>query len=278
MSDRNALTPAEGRIAEPRRNANEFPGFYARNERTILGAAAVMIFLIIWEAVARSGKIRPVFLSSPCSVTLAALKMVRSGEIFKHLSVSATEFVCGFFAAAVLAVPVGLFAGWYRRLNFIIDPFISILYVTPRIAFLPLVILWLGIGLISKVTIVFLGAFLPICINTIAGVRTVDHDHLLLAKSFRSSDFHVFKTIIVPSCVPFILAGLRLAVGPALVGVFVSELFGASAGIGYLINVSGTTFQTDRVFVGIAIISCFGMLCNSLISRAERKWDKWRPE
>jgi NitT/TauT family transport system permease protein len=257
--------------------AEDLPvSFYARNERVVLGTAAVILLLALWEAVGRSGRINPVFLSSPCSIASTGLKMFRSGEIFKHLSASGTEFLFGFVAAVLSAIPLGLLAGWYRRLHYILDPFISILYVTPRIAFLPLIILWLGIGLVSKVMVVFLGAFFPICINVIAGVRTVDNDHLLLAKSFRSSNFHTFITILVPSCVPFILSGLRLAIGRALVGVFVSELYGASAGIGYLISVSGTTFQTDKVFVGVGIIAAFGIFCNGIISIAERKMDRWR--
>ena len=254
------------------------PGFYARNERMILGSASVVLFLIIWEIIGRSGAVSPVFLSSPASIALTGLKMIRSGEIWVHLSVSGVEFLFGFFAAVFVAIPLGMLSGWYRRLNYIFDPFTSMLYVTPRIAFLPLIILWLGIGLVSKVMVVFLGAFFPIFINVIAGVRTVDRDYMLLARSFRSSDFHILRTIIVPSCIPFILSGLRLAVGRALVGVFVSELYGASAGIGFLISVSGTTFQTDKVFVGITIIAAFGILCNGIISRAERKMDRWRPQ
>jgi ABC-type nitrate/sulfonate/bicarbonate transport system permease component len=278
-SERGCDTPENGQPAESRVSVeSHLRGFYARNERIILGAIAVVLFLTIWEAIGRSGKISPVFLSSPCSISLTALKMIRSGEIFKHLYASGTEFLLGFSLAVFLAVPLGLLTGLYRRMNYLFDPFISMFYVTPRIALLPLIILWLGIGLVSKVMVVFLGAFFPICINVIAGVRTVDRDHLLLAKSFRSSDFHTLRTIIVPSCAPFILSGLRLAVGRALVGVFVSELYGASAGIGFLISISGTTFQTDKVFVGIAIIAAFGILCNGIISRAERKIDKWRPQ
>lgn len=266
------------RPALPQATVEDLPlGFFARNERVFLGTAAVILFLMVWEAIGRSGRINPVFLSSPGAIAQTALKMIRSGELLKHLSVSGTEFGIGFVAAAVAAIPFGLLAGRCRRLYYICDPFISMLYVTPRIAFLPLIILWLGIGLVSKVMVVFLGAFFPICINVIAGVRTVDPDHLLLARSFRSSSFHIFRTILLPSCVPFILAGLRLAVGRALVGVFVSELYGASSGIGYLISVSGTTFQTDKVFVGIAIIAGFGILCNGIISRTERRMDKWRP-
>jgi ABC-type nitrate/sulfonate/bicarbonate transport system permease component len=252
-------------------------GFYGRYEQVILGTVSVVLFLMLWEAVGRSGRVNPVFLSSPSAIARTGLKMIQSGEIFKHLSVSGTEFLLGFSSAVFVAVPLGLLAGWYRRLYYVCDPFISMLYVTPRIAFLPLIILWLGIGLVSKVMVVFLGAFFPICINTITGVRTVDNDHLLLARSFRSSNFHIFRTILIPSCVPFILTGLRLAVGRALVGVFVSELYGASAGIGFLISVSGTTFQTDKVFVGIGIIAAFGIVCNGIISHAERKLDKWRP-
>jgi NitT/TauT family transport system permease protein len=159
----------------------------------------------------------------------------------------------------------------------VLDPFLAAFNATPRIALLPLIILWAGLGLWAKVLVVFLSAFFPICMTTIGGVRTVSAAHLEVARSFGAGDAHIFRTIVFPSCLPFILAGLRVGVGRGLVGVIVAELYGASAGIGFLINLAGSMFQTDTVFVGIALLAGFGLLFNEILRRAERRVERWRP-
>jgi NitT/TauT family transport system permease protein len=245
--------------------------------RGLYGGVAVAGFLVLWELVGRSGVVDPIFLSAPTAILAAAIALARSGELLEHLRVSGVEFALGFLLAVATGVPLGLLAGWYRRLHFVLDPFLSAFYVTPRIALLPLIVLWVGIGLMSKVAIVFLGAFFPICLTTIAGVRTVDPGLLRVARGFHASDLRIFGTIIVPSCVPFVLAGLRLGVGRALVGVVVGELFAGSAGIGYLIGVAGAAFRTDRVFVGVLVLMVFGVLCNEMLTRLETRFERWRP-
>lgn len=249
----------------------------ARHERLWLGGLAVGGVLGLWEVVSRAGVVEPIFLSSPTRIAVVGWAMLASGELLVHLRVSGLEFLLGYGLAVATGLPIGLAAGWYPRLGFTLDPFLSALYATPRVALLPLIILWVGIGIWSTVAVVSLGAFFPICLTTMAGVRTVDHLHVRLAQSFQAGAAQIFRTIVLPSCVPFMLAGLRLGVGRALVGVVVGELFGASAGIGFLITVAGSTFQTDKVFVGIAILAGFGVLCNELLSRAERRVERWRP-
>src|SRR5262245_7155468 len=251
--------------------------FYARYERVLLGSLAVAMVLVAWEVFGRSRVVNPILMSYPTAIVRAGTRMAASGELAEHVLVSGGEFFLGFLLAALTAVPLGLLAGWYGRLHSLLDPFLSALYAVPRVALLPLIVLWAGIGLWSKVLVIFLGAFFPICLNAIAGVRTVDQTHVKLARSFLSSELQIFRTIVVPSCVPFILAGLRLGVGRALVGVVVGELYGASAGVGFLIAMAGNTFQTDKVFVGIALIGAFGLLCNELLEWAERRVERWRP-
>jgi NitT/TauT family transport system permease protein len=248
----------------------------ASREALVIGSAAVGLFLAAWEAASRSGAVSPLFLSSPTRIVLAAADMLASGELGEHVRVSSIEFTLGYLAAAALAVPVGLAAGWYRRLRYAMDPFIWGLYATPRVAFLPLIILWIGIGLWSKVAVVFLGAFFPICINTMSGVDTVERVHLNIARTFRASEIQIFKSIVIPTTLPFILTGLRLGVGRALIGIVVAEIYAASAGIGYLIVMSGSMFRTDRLFVGIGVLAGFGIASNVLFSWAERKTSRWR--
>lgn len=254
--------------------ASKFYKWYLNNERWILGLSSVLIFLGVWETFSQSGVIKPLFISSPTAILKACWDLFASGEIYNDLLVSGTEF---FILAVTIGIPLGLSAGWYRKLCFVIDPFVSALYATPRIALLPLIIIWLGIGIWSKVAIVFLGAFFPICVNTLSGVRTVDQELINAARSFGANDMRIFKTVVLPSSVPFILTGPRLGVGRALVGIVAGELYAATAGIGFLITVAGATFQTAKVFVGILIIAFFGILFVDLLTRVERKFDKWRP-
>jgi NitT/TauT family transport system permease protein len=263
------------RVAE----ASRFYKFYLRQEKKILGGLAIGIFLIVWELVGNIFQwINPMFMSSPSLISKAAFEMFRSGEIYNDLYVSGIEFLGGYFLAAAVAIPFGIIVGWYKRASYIFDPFINAMNATPRVALLPLVIIWLGIGILSKVGIIFLGAVFSILINTRDGVKTTPVNLLNAARSFGASEWMVFKAVVFPSTIPFILTGLRLAVGRALVGVLVGELYAATAGIGFMITVAGATFQTDKVFVGVLIFALSGMIGMELLTKIERRFDKWRPQ
>jgi NitT/TauT family transport system permease protein len=217
------------------------------------------------------------FMSAPSLIFKAAVQLFASGEIYNDLYVSGVEFLGGYLLAVVVGIPFGILVGWYKRMSYIFDPFINAMNATPRVALLPLVIIWLGIGILSKVGIIFLGAVFSILINTRDGVKTTPANLLNAARSFGASEWIVFKTVVLPSTVPFILTGLRLAVGRALVGVLVGELYAATAGIGFMITVAGATFQTDKVFVGVLIFAISGMVSMELLTKLEKKFDKWRP-
>ena len=220
--------------------------FWARNEHALLGTMAMTVFLIFWEASVALEWVNPLFTSSPSRIAVAGYDMFADGSIWPHLQVSGYEFVVGFGLAVVVGVPLGILMGWYGRLNAILDPFVSALYATPRIALLPLIMIWFGIGIESKIAIVFLGAVFPILVNTITGVRTISADFVKVARSFGASDRQMFMTVALPSSVPLLLSGLRLGLGHALIGIVVGEMYGAHYGIGHLIAVSGARFQTDR--------------------------------
>ena len=219
------------RVAE----ASRIYKIYLAQEKKILGTVAVAIFLIAWELVGNVFQlINPMFMSAPSLIFKAGYEMFRTGEIYHDLYVSGVEFLGGYFLAAVVGIPFGIMTGWYKRMSYIFDPFVNALNATPRVALLPLVIIWLGIGILSKVGIIFLGAVFSILINTRDGVKTTPVNLLNAARSFGASEWMVFKTVVVPSTIPFILTGLRLAVGRALVGVLVGELYAATAGIGFM--------------------------------------------
>ena len=259
--------------------ASRWYKFYLNQEKKILGGISVGIFLTIWELTGNVFQwINPMFMSAPSLIFKAAFEMFRSGEIYHDLYISGVELLGGYFLAVAVAIPFGIMVGWYKRLSYVFDPFINAMNATPRVALLPLIIIWLGIGILSKVGIIFLGAVFSILINTRDGVKTTPVNLLNAARSFGASEWMVFKAVVLPSTVPFILTGLRLAVGRALVGVLVGELYAATAGIGFMITVAGATFQTDKVFVGVLIFALSGMIGMELLTKVERKFDKWRAQ
>jgi NitT/TauT family transport system permease protein len=237
----------------------------------------MLAFLALWEIVVRAGAVNPLFTSSPSRIAAEAVEMFADPSFYGHLEVSAEEFFSGFGLAIVIGVPLGIAMGWYSRVNAILEPFVSALYATPRIALLPLLIIWFGIGIASKVAIVFLGAIFPILVNTITGVRTIEADFVKVARSFGATDRQMFLTVVLPSSVPMLLTGLRLGLGHALVGIVVGEMYGGTQGIGYLIAVAGARFQTDRVMVGIILIAGLGVALTELLRAIERRFERWRP-
>src|SRR6266576_4760629 len=278
MADRNESAQElllDVRVAE----ASKLYKFYLSQEKKILGAAGVTIFLIIWELVGNVLQlINPMFMSAPSLIAKAAIDLFSSGEIYNDLYVSGVEFLFGYLLAVAVAIPFGIMVGWYKRVSYIFDPFVNAMNATPRVALLPLVIIWLGIGILSKVGIIFLGAVFPILINSRDGVKTTPLNLLNAARSFGASEWMIFKAVVLPSTIPFILSGLRQGLGRAIVGVMVGELYAATAGIGFMITVAGATFQTDKVFVGVLVFALTGMIGTEMITRVERRFDKWRPK
>src|SRR5690349_16626287 len=250
---------------------------WRRNENFVLGMVSVLGFLLFWEASVALGWANPLFTSAPSRIFAAGYEMFRDGSIWPDLAVSAQEFITGYGLAILIGVPLGILMGWYSRLNAVLEPFVSALYATPRIALLPLILIWLGIGIASKIAIVFLGAIFPILVNTITGVRTVEADFIKAARSFGANDRQMFLTVVLPSSVPMLLAGLRLGLGHALVGIVVGEMYGATQGLGYLIAVAGARFQTDRVMVGIILIAGLGVALTELLRAIDRRFERWRP-
>jgi NitT/TauT family transport system permease protein len=247
-------------------------------ERLLIGSGALIAFLLIWEAVGRSGLIDPLFISSPLRVALAGYGLMQDRDFWNDLVVSASEFGLGYLAAAAMAIPLGLAIGLSKRLQYLLGPFIDTLNAVPRVTLLPLIIIWLGIGIWSKVAVVFLGAVIPIAISTQAGVRTSETRFIRVARSFSASRMKMFSSIVLPGTVPFIFSGLKYGAGRALLGVVVGELYAATAGLGHMIADAGNAFQTDVVFFGVAIFMTAGLIVVALLDALERHFEKWRPD
>jgi NitT/TauT family transport system permease protein len=251
--------------------------WYFAHERSILGLVSFAGFFVLWELGAALGKVNLLFFSSPSRILVTALDDLQRPRFWRDAQQSLIELVIGYVVAAVLGIVVGLLAGWYPRLNYFLDPWLSFLYALPRIALMPLVVLWVGLTIWSVVVAVFLGVFFTVIINTLQGVRTVDHRLLDVAASFRAGRARVFRTVVLPSTVPFIIGGLRLGVGHALVGVFIGELYASNAGIGFMILLAGQREDTDRLLFGVAVFTLVGVALIECLCVLEQRFQKWRP-
>ncbi len=269
------VIPEEAEAPAPRARGRRLsPAARAR----LLGSIAVVLFVAAWEAVMRLGMVNPLFTSAPSRIVATFIQLTHEGTLGNDIRVSGTEFLVGYSLAVVVGILIGVGMGWYRDVSAVLQPFVSALYSTPRIALLPLLIIWLGIGVWSKVAVVFLVAVFQILISTEAGVRAADESLVRTARSFGATDRQIFTTIVLPGAVPFLVAGLRLGLGQALIGIVVGELYAATAGIGYEIAVAGETFQTDRVFVGIVILASASIILMWCLRRLEMKFESWRPQ
>jgi ABC-type nitrate/sulfonate/bicarbonate transport system permease component len=210
-------------------------------------------------------------------VFVAAQTEVQRGRIWGDLSVSAQEFVLGYLAAAVAGMLIGFVAGWFKRANYVIDPWLAALYATPDVALIPLIVVWFGVGLWSKVFVVFLGSLFCVAINTLVGVQSTEARLLEVAASFGAGRLRVFRTVVLPGCVPFILVGLRQAAGRALVGVVLAELIASNQGIGFMMSTASATLNTGRLMLGILMIGAFGVLMGEGLRSIEQRFDVWRP-
>ncbi len=251
-------------------------GFYRKYESGLLAISTLVILLTLWELLPDIGILNPFFTSSPSRIWIAAQWLFAHG-LWNDILVSMEEFTAGLGLAVAFSIPIGLLLGWYRRLNAMFDPIVTMFNAMPRVALLPLIILWLGIGMLSKVAAVFLGAFFPLVVNVMAGVKTVDEMLLKCARSFGASDRQIFTSLALPTCVPFLVAGMRLALGRGLVGVVVGEMLASTAGVGHMMSLASSTFQTDKMFVGLILLAGFGYILTELLKRLEKRFESWRP-
>jgi ABC-type nitrate/sulfonate/bicarbonate transport system permease component len=276
ISARPATQQTPAPSPEPAVRVPGQPGRLARYEGALIGGGAVLAFVIVWQLAAFRRLVPELFLPGPSDIAVAFSAYVSKGQIWKDLWVSGQELVLGFLLAIVIGLPVGMAMGWYRRFSMALDPFVTFFNAIPRVSLTPLLIIWFGIGVNSKIAVVFLGALFAIIINAAVGVRNLDPALVKAARSFGANDFQLFRTVVLPGCVPYILAGFRLGLAHALTGVVVAELVAAQDGIGLMMATAGATFQTSKVFVGLVIIACAGVLITNLFSRVERRFQTWK--
>jgi NitT/TauT family transport system permease protein len=248
------------------------------NERLFYGILGFVVIALIWEAAGDFGLYRRSLLSVPSLVLRAAIEDFGSGAIWPDLAASGIEFSLGFVAAPLIGIPLGLAIGMFRRVEYFVSFLLFGIYSTPKAAIAPLIVLVAGLGLESKVILVFLLTFFSVIVSTVAGVRSTAERHLEIAQSFGASRWLTFRSVVLPSTFPFLLTGIRIAVGRALVGVVVAEELAANQGIGHYIEEWGAFLQTQRVMLGVVLLGLFGVILGEGVRRLEKRFEVWRQE
>lgn len=251
--------------------------FLNKNRRALIGAATVVAFFLLWEAAFTwVFTLNPLFLTKPSLIAKGFVDLADSGRLAHDLLVSARPFVLGFGAAIVVGVLFGIVMGWRTRVGYALDPLMTVLYASPLVALAPLVIIFFGVGVEGKAILIFVLSVFPFIFNTYAGVKSVDPLLINVVRSLGGKEMDLYFKVIVPSVLPYLVAGARYAVGRALVGVIVGEFFAASEGIGYAIAFFGDMFAIDRIFVCIIIMMAIAVVFTEGIRWAERAAFPWR--
>ena len=249
--------------------------WYRAHASTVRGLLSLAIVGLAWEIAGRSGR-WPLLLAPLSDIWVKFVQLTVSGELTRHVLVSLNEFFVGFAIAAVVGIGLGIAIASSDTARDFIDPWVSAVYATPTVALAPLFIFIFGIDAPSKMAVVFLLAVFPIVINTATGLRSTDQVYIEAARSFSANRAQIFTKVLIPSSLPFIVAGLRLGIGRGLVGVVVGEFIGARAGLGYLIFRSSQGFQIDAMWVGVFLLAGTGVLAVIVLQKVERRLAPWR--
>ncbi len=250
--------------------------FAERHRKVLLGGLAVALFFAAWQAVFLVVPFNPLFISKPSLIAESFVDLLASGDLVRDLAVSAVPFVYGFSAAVVVGVSLGIVMGWRVRVGYALDPLMTVFYASPLVALAPLLIVFFGVGVAGKAIIIFALSVFPFIFNACAGVRAVDRLLINVVRSLGGSEKDLYVKVLVPSVLPYLVAGARIAVGRGLIGVLVGEFFAASEGIGYAIARFGDLFALDRMFACILTIMVIAIVFTEGIRWAERAAFPWR--
>src|SRR5215472_7429398 len=255
------------------------PNFAARMRQVafspnVIRTIAVATFFAIWEFYGR--RMDPIFMAPPSAIFDAALQLIQSGALRKALIESLWPFAAGMTLTVILGIAIGVAIAQWRLVEYICDPFINALYAIPRIALVPLIILWVGLEFTGKVAILVSVAVFPIIVNTYAGIRDVRGSMLEIGRAYGATETQIFFKIVLPAAIPFIMAGIRLSVGLAIIGIIVAEFFTAISGLGGMIVEYANVFATAKLFVPIIVIALVGVVLTEFVMWLERRMSRWR--
>jgi len=256
--------------------------FWEASEPHFLGGGFILLALAVWEVVpyfVTFSRGMSLFFTTPIAVFTRLYLLMADGILWPALQFSSTAFSLGLGASIIVALPLGVVLGRSPILNAMFDPFITAINATPRLVFLPIILIWMGIGMWPVLTIVFIGAVFPLLINTYAGVRNADQVLINVVRSFGATEWEVNKLVVLPNSMPFIIAGLRLAIGRAILGIVVAEFFGGSSeGVGVIMVDAAGKFQVDIVFAGLIIFMSISLVMTAIVKVLESRFSRWRPE
>jgi NitT/TauT family transport system permease protein len=281
MTDARAIQGFVADAAPSGEAAPPTPSLWKRFEPTVLGAGTIVLLLAVWQLLPHLVTISAgtkLFFTTPAQIAATLWNMIVTGSIWKPLGVSAAGFAIGLALAIVIGLPLGVLLGRSRTLNAMFDPFVTALNATPRLVFLPLLLLWFGLGMWSKVVVVFIGALFPILINTYEGVRNADKVLINVVRSFGAKEWDIARLVVVPNSMPYIVAGLRLAIGRAVLGVVVAEFFGSEEGLGVVMVRAASSYHVDVVFAGLIVFASLSLAMTGLVKMVERRLSGWRPK
>lgn len=244
-----------------------------RVEKFVLPLITFILLITAWQLLASAGLYPRQLLPSPLDVAKGIAELIKGGTLWSYIGISMLRFLAGYLAAALLAIPLGLVFGWYGRLWTAVDPLVQVLRPVSPIAWFPLITLWFGIGDLPAIVIIFIAAFYPVLLSTVAAVRNVDPVYLKVAQNFGAGKGSILRKVVVPAAFPYIAMGLHIALGAAWVFLVAGEMMGVRSGLGYLIIDSRNYLRTDLVLVGIIMIGILGLTIDRLIGLGER-WVK----
>jgi ABC-type nitrate/sulfonate/bicarbonate transport system permease component len=240
----------------------------------LIRAASILFFLVVWEIYGRETD--PILFTYPTAVVEAFFTLLVSGELLRQMAVSLGALAAGFGLSLILGVGLGLAMGRSRLAEAIFEPHVNALYATPQVALTPLFMMWFGLGFAVKVAVVFLFAFFPILINTASGAKNVSASIVEVGRAYQASRRQIMFKIVFPAALPFIMAGVRIAVGRGLVGMIVAELFTAITGLGAMLSLYGNIFETAKMFVVIIVLAGLGIGLIHATQMLERKMARWK--
>jgi NitT/TauT family transport system permease protein len=243
-----------------------------------LGVIGVVGFFLTWELLTQLEILNPFYFPPISRIIAKGYELFADGVIWDHMWFSLTNFTIGFLLSVALGVVIGVPMGWYKNLSRTFDPLLSGVYATPLIALLPLIIMMFGLGAVSKIIMTVLAAVFPILINTMVGIANTDDRLITMARAFGARDSTIFLKVSMPGSLPYIVAGMRVALGRALVYIVVAEQYGAATGLGYLSSVAAQRFQMATMFVPIILIAGLGAALNELLKSLEKRLEKWKPQ
>ena len=252
------------------------PTFRSSNSATILGILGIVLFIGLWEGAAQVGLLNPVILSSPSRIAMAFAAQWQSGQFLGDLGVSLAELAIGFVLSAVVGVAIGIAMGLNRTTEYAFDPFVWFLYSTPLVALYPLIVVWLGFGFTTVIAIAFLLTVIPIAVNTFAGVRSVDPSLVCAVRVFGGSNKDVVLKAVLPASLPMVLAGARIGLSRALIGVVLGEMFSSNAGLGFRMTVYAAHLRTADVFVPLVAFVVIGVITTQLAILLQSRLQSWK--